>query len=105
MRCRKGALIDNKMKKSHKAHYRPWPQTKWIKNDGKIAVDFVGRFENLDADFQVICEALGINPVPKLPHFNPGEHRPYQEYYDDETRAIVADVYADDIETFGYTFD
>jgi len=71
--------------------------------DGKIAVDFVGRFENLQKDFNHVCTVIK-RPLVKLPHAQKTDHRPYQEYYDKVTKAIVEDRYACDIDTFGYCF-
>ncbi len=92
----------------------------------RLLVDFVGRFENLQADFDLICERLGIQES-KLPHVNTStrkggnlwgiiikylskttfrqeKHKHYADYYDDETREFVSIMYKKDIETFGYTF-
>ena len=74
-------------------------QVDWIVDD----IDFIGRFETLQKDFNQICDALDL-PRTQLPHENQSNRRPYQDYYTEEAREIVTEIYKEDIERFGYTF-
>ena len=64
--------------------------------------DYVGRFENLNADFKIICDKLGLEG--ELPHWNRTSRDSYQQYFDDNTRRITEEFYAQDIEQLGYEF-
>lgn len=79
-------------------HFKP--QYTWL-DTSHISL---GRFENLNNDFDNICEKLRI-PGKDLPHINKTPHRHYTEYYNDKTRRIIAELYKNDIEYFGYKFE
>jgi len=70
--------------------------------DGTIFVDFIGRLENIKRDWKIIASAIGCSK--DFPHLNKSNRGPYQEYYDSETKDIIADIYATDIELLGYEF-
>lgn len=76
--------------------------------NGELAVDFVGRYENLESDFHAILDRIGL-PLESLPTRANTQFRispkSYQDYYDDRTRQLVADLYAKEIELFDYRFE
>ena len=80
------------------------PQVDWLRDtEGKISMDFIGKFESINEDFQHIKSVIGLDTI--LPHLNASIRTNYQEYYDDETRTIVARWFREDIEEFGYSFN
>ncbi len=71
---------------------------------GNLIVDFIGRYENLQNDFDTACDQIGV-PRQTLPHKRKANDRArYREYYNDSTRALVAEHFEQDIERLGYEF-
>lgn len=70
-------------------------------SSGCIALDYVGRYENLQSSYDEVCSRVGI-PSEKLPVKNTSKHAAFTDYYDEELHAIVANFYADDLRAFDY---
>jgi hypothetical protein len=73
-------------------------------DNGESLVDFIGRFENLENDFKIICKRIGISER-LLPHTNTTKHTHYSRYYTEETKELVQQLFPTDIEIFGYQFE
>ncbi len=81
------------------------PQVYYLKNfRGDIAMDFVGKFENLTHDFASICKHLQLDEI-KLPHKIAGVSADYREHFEQKSIDLIARVYAEDIKLFGYSFE
>ncbi|HEY2345088.1 MAG TPA: sulfotransferase family 2 domain-containing protein [Xanthomonadaceae bacterium] len=81
------------------------PQSEFVADaDGRLIVDFVGRVERLQADYDRICARIGI-PGSELGRANESSHGDWREYYDDELVALVSEMYRSDLELFDYAFD
>lgn len=109
--------------KNH-GHYRHvMPQVEFVCDEhGELMVDSVVKFESLQKDFNEVAKAITGEAIT-LPHKNstyanpvvatlkrlvakkPAKKVDFREFYDNETKAWVAEYYADDIKTFGYQFD
>jgi hypothetical protein len=66
-------------------------------------MDFIGRMDNFAADLQYVLGKIGIKEQ-EIPRRNPSTHAHYSHYYNEQTKAIVAELYKEDIETFGFEF-
>lgn len=81
-------------------HFRP--QSSFICDpSGRVMMDFVGRFESLDSDFDIVARRLRVDA--RLPVTNQSRHVIYREYYTPRMDALVREVYASDCQIFGYT--
>jgi len=104
------------------------PQADFIySSNDELLVDFVGRFERLQTDFDQVCQRLNISPRV-LPSSNKSQHRinvkltarwlvhmaqvnrlsafktfvSYAQYYDAETEQAVREIYNRDVRLLGY---
>ena len=69
--------------------------------------DFVGRFESLALDLKLALDHVGLSLDAELPRAKTtfrGNSISYRDYYDDDTRAIVAHWYEREIELLNYEF-
>ncbi len=71
--------------------------------NGNILVDFIGKFENLQEDFNFICKKINVTQSV-LPLANPSKHLHYKDYYNKHTRDLIYNAFQKDIETFKYNF-
>jgi len=80
-------------------HFRP--QANYIMSPtGNLMVDYVGRFETLEEDFNVVASRLGVKV--DLRRTNSSTHAPFETVYSQETATIVGKIYESDATTFGY---
>jgi len=74
-------------------------QNKFLCYKEKLVVDFVGKFEKLDQDWDVLARQFELSP---LPHINKTEKKPIDHYYSYDLAKRIRDRYAKDIELFNY---
>jgi hypothetical protein len=67
-------------------------------------MDFVLKFENLQNDFDLLCDRLNI-PKSPLPVRNKSKRSHYSCYYDNDLKDRVYDKFRDEIDYFGYEFE
>lgn len=75
-----------------------------IDENGNYFVDFVGKFENLEEDFQKILKIIGFDNLKHNPFIkkNNRNRENYKKYYDQESLEIVNKIYEKDFKLFGY---
>jgi hypothetical protein len=76
-------------------------------DEGNELVDRVIRLEDIDRELPGLLAKLGVPVEPRvaIPRVNVGGRGSYRLYYDPPTVELVARMYSEDIERFGYSFD
>ena len=105
------SVRDNKYSEFNKVRYRT--QLDWITDKEKIVrVDNILRFENLQEDFDKLMSVYNLKKM-NIEKINTGEEKlkkigklkkNYREYYNQEIKEIVENLYKEDIEYFNYQF-
>lgn len=81
------------------------PCLDWVTDKhGNVQTDFIGRFEDLQNDFNEVCSHIGIEKTT-LPKSNKSNHKHYSHYYNQESIDIIGKMYEKDINYFNYCFD
>jgi hypothetical protein len=68
---------------------------------GDLLVDFYGKFETLQKDFDKICEMLGLNKM-QLPNKRPTKHKSYESYYSPDAMEMVYRINKKDFQLLKY---
>lgn len=90
-----------------KTHRLPKDGDLYFGDRGELLVDEVIQFDRLEEGVRGLIDRLKLPlswPLPREKEFVVPDRKPYQAYYDEETRKKVAFLYAREIEQFGYTF-
>lgn len=69
---------------------------------GTLNLDFVGRYESLQSDFDAICQRLSL-PNVALAHRNRSEHDAYQNLLDNDLKDALWQRYEQDFVAFNYS--
>ena len=79
-------------------------QYKFLLNkNGKIGVNKIIRFENINEEMTELSKANNLK-LSKLRKLNISTAENYKDYYDADTKKIVADFCKEDLEFFNYSF-
>ena len=81
------------------------PQCRYLCDEqGNSPADFIGRFERYDEDLRKVLGHLKLERS-LIRQRKRSDRSDYRDYYDNESRAAIGELYARDIEIFGYDFD
>lgn len=76
-------------------------QASYVKINNELAVDFVGKFENLQEDFKKVENVLNFEHK-ELPKVRQSKKNIEPKIFDQEMKDIICDIYSEDFESFGY---
>lgn len=97
------ALKNDPLKLLNKHFY---PASDWMKDKhgNLMQPNFIGRFENVENDFQEICKELNWTASLKQMNIAPNKTN-YKNHYDNNLNDLVHLFFKEDIERFNYTFE
>jgi hypothetical protein len=74
-----------------------------IGNNGKIRVNYIGKFENLENELKIILNMIGFNKIIHVPFYkNKKSHDNYKKYYDEDITKKVNLLMYEDFTNFEY---
>jgi hypothetical protein len=86
------------------SHIHFWPQMDFVAdNSGRPLIDDLAYFETIEEDYERL--AIRIGAVSPLAHVNASRKVDYREAYSPDAIEKVGELYASDVQSFGYTFD
>ena len=74
--------------------------------NGKIAVDYIGKFENLKNDLNLIKKKLRLPKTNfELPHTKNSKLVSISNFYNEENKKLVEKIWQKEFEFFNYKYD
>jgi hypothetical protein len=67
-------------------------------------IDYIARFENLQNDFDIICDKIGLTRRELKKYNSYSERDGYRDCYNDETTELVYKTFKTEIVDFNYKF-
>ena len=76
-----------------------------LDSEGNLLVDFIGKMENYDNDYKLICKKLDLpfNSVP-LVNVNPNKEKDYRKYYNNKSIKMIENHFEWELNKFNYKF-
>jgi len=75
-------------------------QNQFVAGNDTVDVDFVGKVETIQEDFETLKNRIGTNA--SLQHLNKSNSKGYDNVYDAESQYIIKEVYRKDFNIFRY---
>jgi len=99
----KGPEINEYIQKADRSKLSNW---RLYTIDDQVAVDFVGRYENLDEDVRFVAEKLGLpnHSLPNAKGDSRSNHQHYSQILNQDSRRHIEIVCAKEIEMFKYSW-
>jgi len=70
-----------------------------------ISVDYIGKYERLIKDMNVICKKIGIRfSRSRFPQIKKKKEYDYRKYYRTDEKKLVETIFGREIDQFGYNF-